>query len=341
MTSETESGKSGSFWQIFTRGYWKNKKKEKKDKKLAADKSEMRKFVLSYRDTVNEAYDHALFAHAGNPPQQIREYKKTLDADFESLLKRIDNMQTNDDYEYVDDRGVELLNNRAFLYPENELEAEARAKYEEILSWGVSPEQREPIEHSISMIKDCKSAEGEKRAHLLKVYESYDELDDYVDWINKKLLVTGILLLSAAIGGLALSLIFLALIRWIIPGMVMAGASGAALSILLRLPPHPQYGAIRTFGVKALSRFATGILATVVGYSFLAANIITFNVNLGENAKSVNDLLNNWDWNKATVWNIFLIISIGIILGSTERLFSRLAGSLLPEKKSAAKKRED
>jgi hypothetical protein len=338
MSNEKEYRKDGGLWRFFTKGYWTEKKTGKKKKEMEEKKNEQKNLVLAYQDQVNEAYGHTLFVHDDNPPQPIRKYKETLDAEFNKLLKGVEDMETDEDFEYVRDRAIELLNNKAFLYPEKELEAEARAKYEEILSWRVQPEQREPIKHSLGVIGDSKASEGEKRAHLLKVYESYDELDEYVDWMYENMVKTGALLLSAIILGLGLSLVFLTIAKWMIPGVLMAGASGAAMSILMRLPPSPiQPGAIRMFYVKALSRFATGILATVIGYSFLAANILTINANLGDNIQSVSDLLKNWDWSKATVFNVFLLISICVILGFTERLFSRLAGSIFPEKEPAKK----
>ena len=336
MANENSNVKDNRFWRFLTRGYWTGKRIRKKKKEMEEKKNEQKNLILAYRDQINEAYDHALFVHANNPPEPIRKYRENLDAEFARLLINVEEMETDEDYEYVSDRAVELLNDKAFIYPEKELEAEARAKYEEILSWKVQPEQREPVKHSLGVIVDSRASEGDKRAHLLKIYESYDELDEYVDWIYKNTLKTGLLLLAAIVFGLALSIAFFMLAKSMVLGILMAGVSGAAMSILMRLPPRPtQPGAIRVFYTKALSRFATGILATIVGFGLLAVNIVSININLGDGAKNVGDFLRNWDLTKATVFEVLTIISIGIILGFTERLFSRLAGSLLSEKASA------
>lgn len=317
--------------------WWKKKKEKKKDD----EKNELKNIVQSYQNTVQEAYDHARFTYQDVLPKPIADYKGIIDKDFEKLLERVDGQETKEDYDYIDEHALELLNNRAFLYPENELDAEATAKREEVLSWNVTREQVAPIEHSLSVIKNEKTPEAEKRAHLLKVYEDYDYLEDYVDWINRNSLIAGILLASTTIVGLALSFLFLTFFKQMFLGILMAGVSGATLSILMKLPQRPtQYGKIKMFVLKALSRFATGVLATVVGYGFLAANVLTINFNLANNTRSVSDLLKDWDWSKSTISDVLLLISIGVILGFTERFFTRIASSFLPEKEPSAKKNE-
>lgn len=341
IKSEEDKGLKKGFRKLRIFEWWEKRKEKKKEKKKDDQKNELRNIAQSYKNTVEEAYDHAKFAYRGDPPNPIKDYKEIIDKEFEELKKSIDKLETQEDFDYIDEHALELLNDRAFIYPENELEAEATAKREEVLSWKVTGEQVAPIERSLNVIKNEKTPESEKRAHLLKIYEDYDELDDYVDWINAKSLNAGILLVSVTIIGLGLSFLFLTLFHQMLLGILAAGVSGATLSILMKLPARPtQYGKIKMFVMKALARFATGVLATVVGYGFLAANVLTFNFNLANNTRSVSDLLKDWDWNKATISDVLLLVSIGVILGFTERFFTRIAGSFLPEKEPSAKKSE-
>jgi len=303
--------------------------------------SEERNMVLSYRNTVNEAYDHALFVYKGNPPKPIVEYKKKLDQDFEDLLGRVEDMKSLEDYEHIDERALELLNNRAFLYPDKELGAEVQAKYEEVLSWGVSAEQSASIKRALDLIRDRKTSDARKRAYLLKVYEDYDALDDYVDWINPRLYKTGIFLLATTILGLAGSILLMTVFGQLIPAIIVAGASGAALSILTKLPPQPtKYGDWHKFLLKGLSRFGTGLLASLVGYGLFAANIVNLNIGLGSDAKSLSDVLKNAADGQAGALNTMIVVSIGIVFGFTERLISRIGSTFVPEKEPSAKKSE-
>ncbi len=117
----------------------------------------------------------------------------------------------------------------------------------------------------------------EKPRNLLIFYsilEEHDSREGYVDWANRSYLILNSVSSVIAIYSLVASIMLLNRSQ-LIPGFLVAGVCGACVNVLLKFPRIMDYGENVTTMLDIFGRAATGALASMIGFGFLASGILS------------------------------------------------------------------
>ena len=191
-------------------------------------------------------------------------------------------------------RATDLARLRVYVLPVEDLAVEGRDVYAELSEWQVPAVVLANLHQTLtSDLSGTYSAAAQVREEemrrtrtgLLKVVETYDYWDRYTDWFFATLrnalgvlFVVFVLSLAGAVG-----LLFTGDVG---SGFILAGLSGAAVSIMLKLPPLSVFGEVASFAVKMVGRGAAGMAAAAIGVGALSVGLV--NIPLIENGKAVS-----------------------------------------------------
>ncbi|HEX9185750.1 MAG TPA: hypothetical protein VGB87_01675, partial [Vicinamibacteria bacterium] len=188
--------------------------------------------------------------------------------------------------------------------------------------WGVP---REVLDRVADHAREARGPDaGAARAALYDMYSELDYWDGYVDWWNDQLK------LAARVGApLTLVTLLAALLclrsGLVVPGIVGAGATGAGLSVLLRLPRLAVYGKLSDFWIRATGRYLSGTLAAVFGIGLLQTGLVVVPLpNGGDVTKVVAECAG-----ACGVASQLLLFAIALALGFSERVITSFAESLV------------
>jgi hypothetical protein len=244
------------------------------------------------------------------------------------LFSAIEKASQEDDLAALEDRPDKLENQTAYVLPVSHLAENAQVIFDELVSWEVPPKSIRQVKEFVEKLKDPKVPDADKRNLYWWILSEYDYRSDYVEWVNSKFLILKIISSVAAIGSLAASLILLNS-RLLLPGFLLAGVSGASLSVLLKFPNIMDYGEYMKTMLDIFSRFTTGLIASVIGLGFLASGIINLSFTFDGELKSMATVIQDFDIaEKPILWSLVLL-SLGIIFGFSERLFSSFESTIL------------
>ena len=184
----------------------------------------------------------------------------------------------------------DLERDRAYLYPQHEIQLAVDMAMRDMQDWGVPADSIERMKEQMvaKLDKDPKDL-NTARATLRTMWDEYDAWSDYVDHVSARLNRYGWIL-----GLLIVATLALAFNRFVaedvIYGFVLAGFSGALLSVISKLPPLSAYGALSDARRRIVSRIATGLLAAVVGAGVFASGIVTLQLPLPGSVATGADL---------------------------------------------------
>jgi hypothetical protein len=110
---------------------------------------------------------------------------------------------------------------------------------------------------------------------LEQIFDEYDYWEHYTEWYVQRLLPPITLVLVALfLEGLGWALYYGMWKRELVPGFLLAGASGAALSILLKQSAMVVYGQLIKSWLGMAARFAMGLVATMLGFGLLGWGLV-------------------------------------------------------------------
>jgi hypothetical protein len=228
-----------------------------------------------------------------------------------------------------------LARRRAYVLPEEELALEAESLLSEMRDWGVPPSVLEELTKRATKVSGPNPVLA--RAALNKLLEDYDYWDWYSDWYVKQVSLTALSLGLGAIATLFLSLA-LSLNGHHLFAVPVAATSGAAISILGKLPPMTVYGNAASIYMRVSARLSSGILASCVGLWLFTSGII--NITLGDT--SLKDIatacINTQTPAQGTTCrstDFLLLLTLAVLLGFSERALSSYE-KLLPTGEGAA-----
>lgn len=196
---------------------------------------------------------------------------------------RAEARQSSFDFRSIHKRALALSRLRTYILPAPELLVEGLAALGELRDWGVPEAARADLEGILQDVRRSGEAGqsprelARARSVLNQVLESYDHWDWYVRWYYVQMGVTTVALLAVTLLSLCAA-VFCYNRGHVLLSFVLAGASGTAVSILLKLPPLSVYGEGSWFLVRTASRFAAGVAASTIGCGLLASGIISISM---------------------------------------------------------------
>jgi hypothetical protein len=201
------------------------------------------------------------------------DFANSIKADFNQLKNDINSAQM-DAMDGLVERSRDLKRLRAYVLPAHEIEIQGKSVFAELNEWSVPSSVLNTLKDDILPTLNNKDI-YQARTALYNVFDNSDYWSGYIDWFAQFMrYVAGILMflmLSCLIG----SFFFLLNGKGATKGFILAGASGALVSIISKLPPIIPYGETAGYIVRILSRTSTGIAACVIGFGFLASGTLS------------------------------------------------------------------
>jgi hypothetical protein len=228
------------------------------------------------------------------------------------------------------ERAFSLDSRRAYLLPAADIAAQATQMLADLRLWGVPS----------AIVADLKATVDDRLGSALKsdrlemaraefkvVVESYEYWDRYSDDFNANVRYAAVALALLGAGALIASSYLLFHQRCAFPGFVCAGAAGACVSILLRLPTLAAYGDAAPVAAKTIARFMAGVCAAAVGYGLFASGV--FQISLGPKLTTA-DVITLCADGTATCTNTSLavLLALAFLLGFSERALASFDGLL-------------
>ncbi len=305
-----------------------------------SQKKELYNKAFESRAYFNDIVETSQFAYGGKLPQVVEHHVKYVLKEFEDLFSAIEKADQEDDLAALEDRPYELENQTAYVLPVSHLAENAQVFFDELVSWEVPPKSIRQVKEFIEKLRDPKIPDADKRNLYGWILAEYDFRSDYVEWANSKFLILKIISSVAAIGSLVAALIFLTM-NLLLPGFLFAGVSGASLSVLLKFPNIMDYGEYNKTMLDIFSRFTTGLIASVIGFGFLGSGVINLSFTFEGQAKSIATIIKDFGTGNASILSLLMILSLGIIFGFSERLFSSFESTILGRLLSSESKSSD
>jgi len=294
-----------------------------------SQKKELYNIVLQSRAYFNDIVETSLFAYGGNFPPEVGHHVQYVLKEFDALVNAIEKASQEDDLVALENRPLELENQTAYILPVSYLAENAQVFFDELVSWKVPPKSIRQVKEFIERLRNPKVPEADKRNLYWWILGEYDYRSDYVEWANSKFLILKIISSFAAIGSLVAALILLTM-NLLLPGFLCAGVSGASLSVLLKFPSIMDYGEYKKTMLDIFSRFTTGLITSVMGLGFLASGIINLSFSFEKESKTMAEVIKGFGTSdkSSILWSLVLL-SLGIIFGFSERLFSSFESTIL------------
>lgn len=183
---------------------------------------------------------------------------------------------------------------RAYVLPPSELIAEAQQVLASLTEWRVPAATLAEVERAVQVVltgaQGTQSKFTEARAELGRLLTVRDQWRSYITWYFRQLGGAVALLLPLTIFGIAAA-ILLGQAGHLTAAFLLAGASGTATSILLKLPPLAVAGETAWFWTRAGSRFAGGLCATAIAYGLLGSGLLGLSLSIAERTMSPAQLI--------------------------------------------------
>ncbi|HYO52365.1 hypothetical protein [Archangium sp.] len=254
--------------------------------------------------------------------QLVQTLIQTTQQDFRELSKYVQERERADEPISRRDRdeALALARRRAYVLPVEELSVEADALVSEMRDLGVPVPVVAELEKLARRLSEEKN-EPVKRALLNRILEDYDYWDWYVDWYSTNISIASIALGIGAIATLAIAL-RLAFQGNHVIAVLFSAASGAAVSILGRLPPMTVYGDAASLYMRMSTRLFSGILASCTGMWLFTSGAIQ--VNLGDKSlKAIaSTCIDGVRPEECTPTSFLLLVTLAVLLGFSERAFT-------------------
>jgi hypothetical protein len=252
------------------------------------------------------------------------------------------------------DSAEELSRLRAYVLPKQEILIEGRLRLGDMTDWSVPGNVTDRLAlETIPLLSS--TDETVARAALRTLYENYDYWDWYTDVHSTSMRLAAAILLALLLLSLTSAVI---LLHFAHPysGLFCAGAAGAFLSVVAKLPPVMSYGETNAYFHRILSRVGVGIAASMIGSGLLASDIIS--VRLPDEKFTVSQMIDGQDIvtrpgsprdvalqapvpespddRRFPPRVVLLLVALAMIFGFSERALSTFEDKILPSRVAIA-----
>jgi len=241
---------------------------------------------------------------------------------------------TDDDLEVLEDKAERLERLRAYVVPRAEIALEGKGAFADLSQWNVPAEILSTLRaNTLELLSD--SDEKVARGALRALYAEYDYWAWYVDWFADFMQTTAIYLLAAEFLTLAFA-VYRFVSGDVILGFIAAGACGALVSVISKMPPLIADAESSAYMRRVLMRIGTGLAAAIIGGGFLASGVVT--ITLPGGTSRITDLLEQCGKpSHCTTGAFLLLIALGLVLGFSERALTSFEDRIFPAGRVEAK----
>jgi len=227
-----------------------------------------------------------------DPPDAERVGAELL-ARLDALIADANTATTTEQLDAIRLRARWVASTRAYIVPAAAIPVEAQDRVDELSSWRLPDEVTKSAAARLQQLQSIDAKDDLRRRFMLElIYDDYDYWDWYSDWyVSTSLYPTlwALVTLFGAFFTLALLAFFYG--HHVVLGVLAAGASGAALSILPKLPPMSVYGEAVGAAARMVARFVAGVAATAMGFGLLATGFVNIGVPVGAGQQSATQFI--------------------------------------------------
>jgi hypothetical protein len=258
----------------------------------------------------------------GATHQLVQNLIQATQQDFQELSKRAQLRERADEPipRRERDEALALARRRAYVLPVSELAVEAEAIVAEMRDWGVPAPVIAELQKLSQQISEKQDVPG-NRALLNRILEDYDYWDWYVDWYSTKISIASLALGVAATVTLIIALRLSFLGNHVI-AVLFASTSGAAVSILGRLPPMTVYGDASSLYMRMSTRLFSGILASCTGMWLFTSGAIQIQLGKKDLQGIAMACIDKVSPDECTPTSFLLLVTLAVLLGFSERAFT-------------------
>lgn len=232
--------------------------------------------VRSSRASFEEVVERAIATSAELPTALIDSVRKKFD-ELEEEIAGVDEQAMTKDGETrmnaLADRADELERLRAYVVPKAEIVVEGNSRLSDMTCWSVPQAVIDQLNREVMPQLRCVNV-LEARGALRSLYETYDYWDWWVEEHARSMRLAASVMLIVLLGFLT-GAVFLLHYGHVYSGVFCAGASGALLSVLAKLPPVLSFGSANAYFYRIVGRIAVGIAASMIGMGLLASDLIS------------------------------------------------------------------
>jgi hypothetical protein len=173
----------------------------------------------------------------------------------------------------LEEQAEALAQLRAYLCPLPEIPIQGEGQLNTMEEWGVPKDSLAALRKQV-IPQLANSNVDAARGALHAVFEEHDSWSDYIDDYNAEMFKVGLLLAACIVISLVAA-IYLVSSRHVVWGLLAAGACGAFVSVIAKLPTLQISGDSAPYKRGILRRVCTGLVASVIGIGFLVSGILT------------------------------------------------------------------
>lgn len=252
----------------------------------------------------------------------------------------LDQKTSTGDVEGISDSAQVLARMRAYLWPVDEAKQEGKGLLSVMEQWGVPRIVLKELQAAVEKMRDC--PEPRMRALLYQLYADHDYWSSNIDSLFDQRKIAARVAASMTVAGAALAYL-LFLYTHVLWGFIAAASAGSALSIMRRPPPVDVYSRVADFEARAIRRFISGVMGSLLALGLVHAGVVVIPLPRGIDVTHVFDAcVQGCGWAQSTV-----LFAFGLTLGFSERLLTSVGDALIPSRSKAsthehaAKSRED
>lgn len=299
-------------------------------RRLHAKRGEVQRCIDEGKEEIEDAL--SLAALAGDPDAD-KHAEKAL-ADFAGLAARAAAASTDAELEWIKEQAEAVQRQRAYVLPDDALYEEGLFLIEELEEWNLPESVIQRLKDRLQRLANFSAKSHQRRQLLTEIEEDADywnfETERHETFLRRSVNA----LVPTCVVCLALSLVCFLSLRQAVAGFIVAGVGGAALSIVLKLPPLQVYGETVGRWQRIAARLAAGAVASAVGLGLLASGMVNVGIPSRESGfVSAAAMLAECQSRGCPAASATLLLSLGIIFGFSERAitsFERVIMSRIP-----------
>lgn len=190
-------------------------------------------------------------------------------------------------------RANALAAQRIYVLPAKVLALEARALYLELSEWQIPNKILDNIKQLIEKELESTSSDPLRaRMAFTSIQDDYNYWDGYVDWFFQKLGQATIVLAAMFLISISSTFLFL-YYRHPIPAFFVAGAAGALVSVMTRLPTMSVYGEVVSLFLRMATRVLSGVAGSAIGLGIIATGVLNIPLKDGDKPISLISVINH------------------------------------------------
>ena len=240
-------------------------------------------------------------------------------AQFTKLEQSVTEVATKDELGALERQAQDLTDLRAYICPSAEIPIAGRTVLNTMDGWGVPQKALDALKKEVEphFTNPVKLDAG--RAALFEVLRECTSWSNYIDDFRNEMQKTTYLLTAWILTSLVASILLISL-RYVVLGLLAAGACGAFVSVISKLPTLQVSGGgdIGPYKRGVWRRVCTGLAASIIGIGLLISGIVTISFPQGVSIPNTIDACAT-PGSQCSTRYLLVLIAIVMLFGLSER----------------------